>query len=357
MCRKSICQSFIAFLQQSKFVQILENISLKAYNTFGIDVKAAHFAEARSLEELTALLSDARWKAMPVMFLGGGSNVLFTRDFAGLLIKNSIKGIHPIAEDDHYVFLKAYSGEIWHELVLHAIEQNLGGIENLSLIPGTVGAAPMQNIGAYGVELKGVFYCLEALNLQTLHVEIFEAEQCQFGYRESFFKKEGKGKYFILSVTLKLSKHPKFNTTYGAIQTTLDELGEKELSIRAISRAVVHIRNSKLPNPAVIGNAGSFFKNPEVSAEEYIALKNEFPNIPGYYLEDGKVKVPAGWMIEQCGWKGKRIGNTGSHKDQALVLVNYGDAQGDEIYALALEIQKSVQEKFDITISPEVNVI
>ena len=335
----------------------MENISLKPYNTFGIDVHAKHFAEVSSLDELIAYLLYDKWKNIPLLFLGGGSNILFTRDFDGLVIKNNIKGIATIAEDEENVYLKAYSGEQWHELVLHAIDHDLGGIENLSLIPGTVGAAPMQNIGAYGVELKDVFYSLEALNLETLKVEIFEPEQCRFGYRDSYFKHEGKGKYFILSVTLKLAKHPVFNTSYGAINATLDELGEQILTVSAISRAVCYIRQSKLPDPAEIGNAGSFFKNPEIFTDEYASLKIEFPNIPGYTLENGKVKVPAAWLIEQCGWKGKRIGNTGSHKDQALVLVNYGEAHGNEIYNLALEIQKSVKDKFGIVIIPEVNVV
>lgn len=339
-------------------LKIEENKSLKAYNTFGIEAKTRYFTEISSLEELKAIIQDKKLNNLPKLILGGGSNLLFTRDFEGLAIKNNIKGIEKFEEDENHVWIKAYSGEVWHELVEYAIENNLGGIENLSLIPGTVGAAPIQNIGAYGVELKDVFDFLEAVDLQSGEIKVFDANKCLFGYRQSIFKGLEKGKYFILSVTLRLSKNPELNTSYGAISNTLEEMKIKELNVKAISKAVCQIRNSKLPNPLVIGNAGSFFKNPEIDKTHYDKLKVEYPNIPGYTVPDkDKIKVPAGWLIEQCGWKGKRVGETGSHKDQSLVLVNYGNAQGNEIEALAKNIQQSVLQKFGIELEAEVNIL
>ncbi|MES2691616.1 MAG: UDP-N-acetylmuramate dehydrogenase, partial [Bacteroidota bacterium] len=245
----------------------------------------------------------------------------------------------------------------WHEFVLYCIDKNLGGVENLSLIPGCVGAAPMQNIGAYGVEVKDTFDSLEAVEIETGDVITFTKDQCNFGYRESIFKQEAKGKYIIASVTFKLNKNPQFNTTYGAIQQTLTERGITELNVKAISDAVIHIRQTKLPDPKVLGNAGSFFKNPEIGNEQFHSLKEQHPGIVGYPVGTDHTKVAAGWLIEQCGWKGKVVGNTGSHKQQALVLVNYGNATGNEIYELAMAIQQSVKDKFGITILPEVNLV
>jgi UDP-N-acetylmuramate dehydrogenase len=338
--------------------RIEENKSLKAYNTFGIEAKTRYFTEISNVDELKAIILDEKLKSLPKLILGGGSNILFTRDFEGLAIKNNIKGIEKITEDENHIWIKAYSGEVWHELVEFAIENNLGGIENLSLIPGTVGAAPIQNIGAYGVELKDVFDFLEAVDLQSGEIKVFDANKCLFGYRQSIFKGLEKGKYFILSVTLRLNKNPELNMSYGAISNTLEEMQIKELNVKAISKAVCQIRNSKLPNPLVIGNAGSFFKNPEIYKAHFDKLKAEFPNIPGYPVADkDKIKVPAGWLIEQCGWKGKRVGETGSHKDQSLVLVNYGNAQGSEIEALAKDIQRSVLQKFGIELETEVNIL
>lgn len=313
--------------------------------------------EVHGLDDIRSIISNHELNAMSKLILGGGSNILFTKDFDGLVIKNSIKGISPVKETEEDVWIKAYSGEVWHELVLYCVRHNFGGVENLSLIPGTVGAAPIQNIGAYGAELKDAFESLEAVNMHTGEIETFPLDQCHFGYRDSIFKAEAKGRYFILSVILKLKKHPRFNTSYGAIQKTLDESGISELSVEAISKAVCQIRNSKLPNPALLGNAGSFFKNPEISAAQYDKLKQKYADMPGYKTGDNMVKVPAGWLIEQCGWKGKRVGNTGSHKDQALVLVNYGGARGDEIKQLAADIQQSVKDKFGISITPEVNIL
>jgi UDP-N-acetylmuramate dehydrogenase len=336
---------------------VKENVSLKDLNTFGIDVKAKFFVEVHTVEDLQNILHDKDLKNKPRLILGGGSNILFTQDFPGLVIFNKLKGISVVKEDEDFAWIKAASGEIWHEVVLFCIEKGYGGIENLSLIPGTVGAAPIQNIGAYGVELKDTFESLEAMNLQDFSIETFDMNACSFGYRDSIFKREAKGQYFITAIILKLSRRPVLNTSYGAIKTVLEELKIDSPSVEDVSRAVCQIRNSKLPNPKVIGNAGSFFKNPEISAEQFEVLKEDYPDIPGYTVADGNVKVPAGWLIEQCGWKGKRVGNTGSHKDQALVLVNYGEATGDEIRALAMEIRKSVEDKFGISLTPEVNII
>jgi UDP-N-acetylmuramate dehydrogenase len=278
--------------------------------------------------------------------------------YPGLLIRNAIKGLQIVNEDDDHVLLRVYSGESWHETVMYCVERNWGGIENLSLIPGTVGAAPMQNIGAYGVELEQVFDQLEALNLNTLELETFNKTQCAFGYRESVFKRQLKGQYFIYSVTFKLSKKPIIHADYGDIQAILNEKGlsAETAGIKDVSDAVIHIRQSKLPDPKVLGNSGSFFKNPQITKEHFEALKLQFPDIKGYPQNDG-MKVPAGWLIEQCGWKGKRVGNTGSHSKQALVLVNYGGATGTEIYQLAQDIIKSVSDKFSIHLEPEVNIV
>lgn len=336
---------------------VKKDVPLKEYNTFNIDVKTKFFTEVNSIEELLSVLNDKSYSAVPKLILGGGSNILLTGDFEGLVIKNNIKGIEIKEENDEYVFVKVYGGENWHQFVLHCIAKGWGGVENLSLIPGSVGAAPMQNIGAYGIELKDIFYSLEALNLETLKIETFDHEACQFGYRESVFKNIYKDKYFIYSVTFKLTKKHVFNTSYGAIQNTLDGMGVKELSIKAISDAVIKIRSNKLPDPKKLGNSGSFFKNPEITKDQFELLKLKFPEIVGYPLENSNVKVAAGWLVEKCGWKGKVVGQTGAHKDQALVLVNYGNATGNEVKELAFAIQKSVKEAFDIYLHPEVNII
>ncbi len=337
-------------------MNIARNTPLKELNTFGIHANAKYFCEISQLEELKSLIQTDEFKTNERLILGGGSNILFTKDFNGIVIKNNIKGIEKIKEDQEHFYIKAYAGEVWHEVVLYCIKNNYAGIENLSLIPGNIGAAPMQNIGAYGVELKDVFKSLEAVNLENGNIETFTNEGCQFGYRTSVFKNELKGQYFIYSVTLRLNKTPKFNTSYGAIQDVLKEQNTP-LSIKTISDAVIKIRSSKLPNPKNIGNAGSFFKNPTIPQTQFENLKKDYSNIVGYPLEDGNMKVAAGWLIEQCGWKGKIVGNTGAHKDQALVLVNYGNASGLEIEQLAYEIQNSVDKKFGIEITPEVNII
>ncbi|GGK71540.1 UDP-N-acetylenolpyruvoylglucosamine reductase [Rufibacter glacialis] len=331
---------------------------MQPYNTFGIDAKASLLAEFSSVEELRELLQNPEVQALPTLVLGGGSNVLFTQDVEAAVLLNRIKGITQTPEaDGKHVLVTSGSGETWHDLVLYTLENDLGGIENLSLIPGTVGAAPLQNIGAYGVELKDTFQSLEALVMATGNVVTFNKEQCGFGYRESVFKKEAKGQFIVTSVTLRLTKEHQFNTSYGAIQDTLAQQQVKELSLKAISEAVCHIRRSKLPDPAKIGNAGSFFKNPEIPLALFEILKSQYPGIPGYPVTPETVKVPAGWLIEQCGWKGKVLGAHGVHKDQALVLVNYGGAAGNDVKTLAYEIITSVEEKFGIRLTPEVNII
>jgi UDP-N-acetylmuramate dehydrogenase len=291
------------------------------------------------------------------MILGGGSNVLFSEDYNGLVIKNEIIGIELHKEDEKHVWLEVQSGTNWHDLVLYCVERDWGGIENLSLIPGTVGAAPMQNIGAYGVEFESVFVQLEAIDLRSGNGFIFHKADCRFGYRDSIFKQEAKGKYFICSVMLKLDKEPVINTSYGDIQKILDAKNINHPYIQDVSDAVIEIRSSKLPDPKVIGNAGSFFKNPEVKTAVLKTIQKEYPDCPHYKLPHEKVKIPAAWLIEQCGWKGKVVGETGNHAKQALVIVNYGNATGKEIWDHAMHVQKSVHEKFGIKLEPEVNLV
>lgn len=340
-------------------LDIQSNVSLKPYNTFGIEAKARYWVEIETEEQLKTVLQLTEYLAVPKLILGGGSNLLFTRDFEGLVIKVSIQGIEVVREDDTHVYVKAGAGVNWHELVMYCVQHGYAGIENLSLIPGTTGAAPMQNIGAYGVEIEQVFDQLEAVDIQTGETRTFHHAECRFGYRESVFKHDAKGRYIISSVMLRLNKQPVFHTTYGAIQETLAAMGitHENLSIKAVSDAVIRIRKSKLPNPAEIGNAGSFFKNPEISKDQFVSLQAEHPAIPGYPTGDLTVKVPAGWLIEQCGWKGKHLGHAGVHAKQALVLVNHGDATGNEILTLAQKVQQSVEEKFGIRLNPEVNLV
>lgn len=341
---------------------IKENISLLPYNTFHIDATARLFVEIDQVSDLQELLKDQAYANIPKLILGGGSNILFTRDFDGLVIKMNIRFKHRIRENADSVWIQAGAGIEWHEFVMYCTDRGLGGIENLALIPGTLGAAPMQNIGAYGVEIKDTFVSLEAVHMQTGELRIFDNEACEFGYRESVFKTSLKGQYIITSVTLKLSKHPIINTSYGAIEETMKQLQAGSTSnvapgIKEVSEAVMYIRQSKLPDPKVIGNAGSFFKNPIVSADVYENIKKQYPYIPAYPLPDGSVKVPAGWLIEQAGWKGKKAGAVGVHDKQALVLVNHGKGRGDEIVRLSEEIQASVWDKFGIQLGPEVNFV
>ena len=342
-------------------MQIQENISLKRYNTFGIDAKARYFASFNTTDELAELLTpDPR---LQTLLLGGGSNILFTKNFDGLVLKNEITGIKELHEDSSYVYVKAGAGENWHRFVLHCIERNWAGVENLSLIPGNIGASPMQNIGAYGVELNDVFYDLEAFHIKDKRIITFTRNDCEFSYRDSIFKKKYRDQFIILNVTYLLRKKPRFNTSYGAIEQELERMGVKELSIKAISDAVINIRSSKLPDPAEIGNAGSFFKNPVISKEQFMLLKSKFENIIDHENSNNTIKLAAGWLIEQCGpqdsvsWKGFRRGDAGCHAKQALVLVNYNNASGKEIYDLSEEILQSVKEKFGVLLEREVNII
>lgn len=339
-------------------MSIQEQVDLLPYNTFHISAKAKYFTAIHSVREFQQLIKSPVYKQEKHLILGGGSNLLLTGDFDGLVIKVDIKGIEIVAQDSTSVTVKAGAGVVWHDLVVYAVEHDWGGIENLSLIPGTVGAAPLQNIGAYGVEIKEVIKNVEAIDMISGQLKIFTNRECAFDYRESVFKQKLKGKYFISSVTLTLTKkNHRFNTSYGAIETTLQQHQVQQLSVRAISDAVIAIRQQKLPDPNVIGNAGSFFKNPTIALEHYEKLKNTYPEIPGYPTVNQQVKVPAAWLIEKCEWKGKTFDNIGVHANQALVLVNYGGGTGEKIWELASKILSSVKEKFDIQLQPEVNVV
>lgn len=329
------------------------NTSLKDYNTFGISARAKEIILLTNLKQLEDIpnLSEC-------FFIGGGSNILLTGDVDRTVIVNKTRGICTITEDDDHIELAVASGENWHDFVLWCIDKNYGGIENMSLIPGSVGAAPMQNIGAYGKETKDILTYVGAVNLNTLEKVRFTHEECEFGYRESIFKKAAKGKYFITEIGVRLTKqNHQLNTSYGDIENWLADRDITAPTIRDVSNAVIAIRRSKLPDPAELGNSGSFFKNPIINHEHFDVLKAKFPEIKSYPAGKGKVKVPAGWLIESLGWKGKRVGNTGSHAKQALVLVNYGGAQGNEVHALALDIQKSVLDTYQIHLDMEVNLV
>ena len=333
------------------------NQSLKKYNTFGIDVTASHFQEITSTTQLKSVIKENN-TALPLFVLSGGSNMLLTKNVDALVLHINTKGIAIIKEDDDFLWIEAQAGEVWHEFVLHTIALNLGGLENLSLIPGKVGSSPIQNIGAYGVEIKDTFDSLQALNLDTLEIETFTNTQCAFGYRESVFKNNLKNKYIITSVVFKLKKAPHtLHTSYGAIQQELDTQNIQNPTIKDVSNAVIAIRQSKLPDPKEIGNSGSFFKNPIISKDFYNQLLEENADIPHYIVNETQVKVPAGWLIEHAGLKGFRKGDAGVHTKQALVLVNYGLATGQELIDMAKYVQATVLEKFGITIEPEVNII
>jgi UDP-N-acetylmuramate dehydrogenase len=332
-------------------------VDLKSYNTLNISVCARSFAAVKTKRELKELLAHPETDIDTLFVIGGGSNILFTGDYNGLILHVEIRGKEILRETDEYVWLKIGAGENWHQTVRYCVERGWGGIENLSLIPGTVGAAPIQNIGAYGVELEEVFEWLEAVNLETAEVKRFEKKECRFGYRDSIFKHKLKGKYVITDVVLKLSRHPKLNTSYGAIQAELKARGIEEPTIGDISDIVIDIRNRKLPDPEVLGNAGSFFKNPVVNKDVYRRIKNDHPNVPGYPAKDNEIKIPAGWLIEKAGWKGKMVGKAGTYEQQALVIVNHGGATGKEILKLAKKISKSVKKQFGISIVPEVNIV
>ncbi len=336
-------------------MKLTENFSLRNYNTFRIDVYAKYFAEFSSVDDLSEILEYG--KQNDKLILGGGSNILFTKNFDGIILKNEIPGINVVGEDDECIYVNAGAGVNWHQFVMYCVSNNFGGVENLSLIPGNTGASPMQNIGAYGVEIKDVFYELEALHIEENRIEIFQNADCEFGYRESVFKKKYKGQFVILNVTFKLQKNPIFNISYGAIEDELAKMKVEKLSVKAISDAVISIRRSKLPDPEMIGNAGSFFKNPEIDTAILKELAEKEPGMPSYKINDNTFKIPAGWLIEKCGWKGYRKGDAGCYEKQALVLVNYGKATGKEIYDLSGEIKQSVLEKFGVKLEREVNVI
>lgn len=338
-------------------MEIISNFSLKALNTFGIESFAKLFVKVNSIQQINELLDLNEFKNNHHLILGGGSNLLLTKNVDGLVIKNELLGIELINENENSVFVKCAAGVVWHEFVMWCIDKNYGGIENLALIPGCTGASPMQNIGAYGVEIKDTFYELEAIELATGNIKKFTKSDCEFGYRESVFKRQFKNQFIITSVTFQLSKQPNFHIEYGAIKQELDLMNVSELNIKAIAQAVINIRSSKLPNPKEIGNAGSFFKNPEVSEIEFQRLKIEFPDIVAYPLENKNYKLAAGWLIEQSGLKGYRAGDAGVHKLQALVLVNYGSATGNQIFDLSSQVLQTVKQKFGVDLEREVNII
>ncbi|TJY37327.1 UDP-N-acetylmuramate dehydrogenase [Pontimicrobium aquaticum] len=336
-------------------MNIQQNISLKSYNTFGIDVSAKHFASVNTINELQNIL---KLKGYPNKFiLGGGSNMLLTKNIESLVLHINLKGIKTVSKTDSTVSVEANAGENWHKFVLWCIDNNYGGVENLSLIPGNVGTAPIQNIGAYGVELKDVFQSCEVLDIHSGEIRTFTKEDCQFDYRNSVFKNDLKGQYIILSVTFKLStQHHNIKTEYGAIKNELERNNITKPTIKDVSNAVIAIRSSKLPDPSKIGNSGSFFKNPIISKKQFDLLKQNFPNIPNYNVSNKLVKVPAGWLIEHAGFKGKTFDNYGVHKNQALVLVNYGNAKGTDILNLSKLIQKTIKRIFNINLEAEVNI-
>lgn len=338
-------------------VQIRENVSLKHLNTFGIEALAKYYAEINSIGDLEELIRNKTFIDSEKLIIGGGSNMLFTKDIDGFVLKNNLKGIEVIREDGECVEVCSAAGEVWHDFVMWCIDKNYAGLENLSLIPGCVGASPMQNIGAYGVEIKDVFSELEAYEIATGKKQTFNAAQCKFGYRESVFKHEVKNKFIITSVTFRLSKKPKLNTSYGAIETELKSMHVSSPGIKEVSQAVINIRSSKLPDPKKIGNAGSFFKNPEVSKEVYQNLKIQFPDLVAYELGNGNYKLAAGWLIEKAGLKGFVKGNAAVHDKQALVLVNKGSATGKEIYDLSEHVLQTVLSKFAVKLEREVNII
>jgi UDP-N-acetylmuramate dehydrogenase len=334
-------------------MSFLQNVSLKPYNTFGINVIARQFYAFNSL----AALEECLYQASPALILGGGSNILFTQNVNGLVLHNTITGIELVAEDKDYYYVKAAAGENWHQFVQYCIRHQYAGIENLSLIPGNVGASPMQNIGAYGVEIKDVFHQLEAFHINDKTVVTFNANDCCFGYRESVFKNKYRNQFIILNVTYKLLKQPVYNTSYGAIEQQLQKMQVQQLSIKAIADAVIAIRSSKLPNPQQIGNAGSFFKNPVVTTAQYETIKTKHAAVVAYAAGNTHYKLAAGWLIEQAGWKGYRNGDAGCHAQQALVLVNYGNASGQQIFELSETIVQDVYNKFGVLLQREVNIM
>ena len=338
-------------------MNIIENYPLLKLNTFGVDVKAKYFISINTVNELIELTKTKVFKDLQLLILGGGSNILFTKDFDGLVILNNIKGKEIIDQTKESIFLKIGAGENWHELVMYTVDNGWGGIENLSLIPGNTGTAPMQNIGAYGVEIKETFVELEALEISSGKIVKFNNSDCEFGYRESVFKNKMKNQYIILNITLELKKNPVLNINYGDVNAILESQNINNPSIKEVSNTIISIRQSKLPDPKIIGNSGSFFKNPIVSLNQLEFIKKKYPNVVNYKINENEVKIAAGWMIERAGWKGKKFNNYGVHEKQALVLVNYGLANGMEIFNLSEEIILDIKDKFGITLEREVNII
>jgi UDP-N-acetylmuramate dehydrogenase len=335
---------------------IQNNISLKKYNTFGIEAKARQFVAVHSIEDLNTILKEHQ--SEPKFILGGGSNMLLTQDIQSLVIHIDLKGKKVLKENDDFVWVESQAGENWHEFVLWTIDQNFGGLENMSLIPGNVGTTPVQNIGAYGTEIKDTFVSCEAMTIATQVMKTFSKEDCHFGYRESIFKQEVKEQYIITSVVFKLTKrNHKINTSYGDITKELEKQNVTTPTLKDVSNAVIAIRQSKLPDPKELGNSGSFFKNPIITKEQYEKAHALHPEMPHYVVSETEVKVPAGWLIEKAGFKGKRFGDAGIHKNQALVLVNYGNATGQEILTVSKDIQATILREFGIVIEAEVNVI
>ena len=338
-------------------MDITKNKSLRSYNTFGVDCISSFFTTINNLKDLDELYQHKLYKSQKKLILGGGSNILFTSNFDGLVIKNEIKGIEIIKETNDIVEVQIGAGVNWHEFVIHAVNNKWGGIENMSLIPGNCGTAPMQNIGAYGVEIKDTFVSLNAYEIETGKIVSFDRKRCEFGYRDSVFKNDFKDQYIILDIRLRLQKKPTLNTKYGDINNTLIKNKVSNPTIKDISDAVIEIRTSKLPDPKKIGNAGSFFKNPIISQGQFKEIKMKFPEIVSYPVNEQKVKLAAGWLIEKAGWKGKNFGNYGVHKKQSLVLVNYNSANGREIFNLSQEILEDVFNKFQVKLEREVNIL
>lgn len=338
-------------------ITIEQDKSLQPFNTFGIDVQAKYFSDFSTIDDLREIFTQPKFKNESKLILGGGSNVLFTKNQDSLVLRNQIMGIDVIEETDDHITIVGGGGEVWHEFVLDSIGKGYGGLENMSLIPGSLGASPMQNIGAYGVEVKDYFKYLEAFHIHTGEIHRFNNEECNFGYRDSVFKNKLKGDYIITKVAFQLKKNPEVNTSYGAIEKEIEDRGIHNPTIKDVSNAVIAIRNSKLPDPKEIGNSGSFFKNPVIEKSVFEGILSNFPNIPNYPAGDNHVKVAAGWLIEKSGWKGKTFGSYGVHKKQALVLVNYGGATGTEIFELSSKIIDSVEEQFGIRLEREVNIL
>ena len=338
-------------------MNIIENYPLLKLNTFGVDVKAKYFVSINTINELIEVTKTNVFKDLELLILGGGSNILFTKDFDGLVILNNIKGKEIIDQNQQSIFLKIGAGENWHELVMYCVDNGWGGIENLSLIPGNTGTAPMQNIGAYGVEIKETFIELEALEISSGKIVKFNNSDCEFGYRESVFKNKMKNQYIILNITLELKKNPVLNINYGDVKAILESQNIKNPDIKEVSNAIISIRQSKLPDPKKIGNSGSFFKNPIVSLNLLELIKKKYPNVVNYEINENEFKIAAGWLIERAGWKGKKFNNYGIHEKQALVLVNYGLANGMEIFELSEKIILDIKDKFGITLEREVNII